>query len=437
MNTPLLPPIDVHPGLVLLFAESVAREPADDFLRAFHARVGNHPAVGVLDFRALKAGGFPLNDGGPLPRSQFERWLADRAAQCLRASGAIRAARGRFLVTVVSLLCEEPSRRHSIAVLPYIDSALRRIGLPAGLEPSILGVSVLPERWTALQAAGLFAWLKEFHGVLGVDSFIHAANGSKGGEAGNGANGAAGNGGGQANVSGEVPAAEHEPDARAEAAGTLGTSGGNGRGPALRRAAPPRYTAAVMVGRARAADYEVEEARSDPDRALARAAGEFVAACQCTQVVDWLQGAERGRRRGPAFHAFGISPLTPEVEVGAQVELSQVLWPVSLADHRRNGRTVTRALVGDAIHSEPFLEEWERVPSVASPGRPDRSWLLRVAGGLHPADVIRAEEWRTRYLSLPEARRRSLHGIPGAEAWPDPFERDTAPGRPPQPGIAL
>ncbi|HEX6040231.1 hypothetical protein [Longimicrobium sp.] len=355
----------VHPGLVLLVAEPVARQPADEFLRALRARLGDNPTVGVLDFRELRAGGFPPAPASFLGQVKFERWLADRATDVLRASGAVRSAHGKFLVTVVGLLCEESSRRYSVSVLPYIQNAFRRIALPAGIEPSIVGVSVLPERWTSLEAAGLFAWLKEFNGALRL-------------------------------------------------AGRPGM---------------PRYTMATVIARARATDRDEEEAVTEPETELARAAAEFTAACHTSGVVDWARANERGRANGTHFHTYGITSLS-ESDLRVQVELSQVLWPVLRDVRPRSGRAVTRALVGASDFAEPYLEGWERIPAARVAG--GRAWLLRMAAGLQPEDLIGAEEWRFRYDRLPVATRASLHGIHEALDWPDPLTRP-APASTPQP----
>lgn len=349
---PTLP--GVHPGLVLVLAEPVARRAADEFLGAFRQRLQEHPAVAVLDWRDLESGGFPPARGSFLGQIRFERWLADRAKEVLRAPGAVRNARGRFLVTVVALLSEEPARRHSVAILPYVQNALGRLLLPT-LEPSIVGVSVLPERWSSREAAELYAWLKEFGGVL-----------------------------------------------RAQDHPTI-----------------PRYTLATVIGRARAADPETAAPRTDPEAELARAAGEFVAACQTSGLVDWVRAAERGRPERPHFHSYGIAPLD-NTEQRIQAELSDVLWPVLRDVRPRSGRAVLRALVGEARFAEPYLEAWERVPAAPSTAG-ERAWLLRMAGGLDPADVLGAEEWRFRYERLPESVRSVLHGIPEAVAWPDPL----------------
>lgn len=347
----------VHPGLVLLLAEAVARGPADEFMRAFRTRLGEHPAVSVLDFRELRAGGFPPEPGSFLGQVKFERWLADRAAEILSASGAVRSAGGRFTITVVGLLGEAPSRRYSISVLPYIQNAFRRMMLPADMEPSIMGVSVLPERWTSLEAAGLYAWLKEFSGVLCLPPHP-------------------------------------------------GT---------------PRYSMATVIGRAHATDRESREPRTDPDVELARAAAEFTAACQTSGVIDWVRANERGRTNERHFHAYGITALT-EAEVRVQVELSRVLWPVLRDLRPRSGRAVMRALVGAAPFAEPYLEGWERVPAAPTTST-QHAWLLRLAGGLTPADLIGAEEWQFRYDRLPIGTRAALHGIPQALDWPDPLAR--------------
>jgi hypothetical protein len=359
----------VHPGLVLLLAEPVVRGPADEFIRAFRARLGDHPAVRVLDFRELRSGGFPPEQGSFLGQVKFERWLADRAAEVLSVSGAVRSARGRFLVTVVGLLSDEPSRRYSISVLPYIQNAFRRMMLPADIEPSIVGVSVLPERWTSLEAAGLFAWLKEFSGVL------------------------------------RLPA----------------------------RPGTPRYTMATVIGRARATDRDADEPHTNPDVELARAAAEFTAACHTSGVVDWVRANERGRTNEKHFHTYGIAALT-EAELRVQVELSRVLWPVLRDLRPRSGRAVTRALVGGAEFAEPYLEGWDRVPAAPTTST-ERAWLLRLAGGLEPADLIGAEEWRFRYERLPLGTRASLHGIAQALDWPDPLARPvtTTPTAEPEP----
>lgn len=345
----------VHPGLVLLMADPVARGPADEFLRTLRARLGDAPAVRVLDFRELRSGGFPPERGSFLGQMKFERWLGERVADALGAPGAVRSARGRFLVTIVGLLCEESARRHSVGILPYVQSAFRRLMPAAGIDPAILGVSVVPERWTSLEAAGLYAWLKEFSGVL----------------------------------------------RRAPRPGT------------------PRYTLATVIARACATDRDVREPQTPPDIELARSAAEFTAACQTSGVVDWIRAGDRGRMDDMRFHAYGIAPLT-DSELRVQVELSRVLWPVLRDLRPRSGRLVARALVGRAQFAEPFLEGWERVPA-SPPPAVERAWLLRMARGLSPSDLVGAEEWKFRYDRLPLAARISLHGITEALEWPDPL----------------
>jgi hypothetical protein len=258
-------------------------------------------------------------------------------------------------VTVVAPLCEEPARRYSVAILPYVQNAFRRMMLPASLEPSIVGVSVLPELWSSREAAELFAWLKEFGGVLRAQD----------------------------------------------------------------RPASPRYTLATVIGRARATDPETDAPSTDPNVELARAAAEFAAACQTSGLVDWVRDTERGRPGRPHFHSYGITPLDdPEQRI--QAELSEVLWPVLRDVRPRSGRAVLRALVGSARFAEPYLEAWERVPAVPV-ATGERAWLLRMAGGLDPADLLGAEEWRFRYERMPASVRSALHGIPEAVAWPDPL----------------
>jgi hypothetical protein len=354
MSTFQPPPSGVHPGLVLVLGEPVARGPADEFLAAFRRRLGAHPSVAVLDWRDLVDGGFPPPHGSFMRRMRFERWMADRVDEVLAAAGAVRNARGRFLVTVVGLLSEAQSRRHAVEVLPYVHFAFPRINA-AGLEPTLVGVTALPQRWSALQAAELFAWLKEFSGVL------------------------------RANPHPGVP----------------------------------RYTLATLIGRARALDREEEEPKTDADVELARAAAEFAAACHTSALVDWVRGTERGRPGAPHFHSYGIMPLN-EAEARVQAELSQVLWPVLRDLRPRSGRAVLRALVGGADFAEPYLEAWERIPT-APAGDRARAWLLRMAGGLDPADVVGAEEWRSRYLRMPADLRAALHGVPEAAGWPDPL----------------
>lgn len=354
MSTFEPPPSGVNPGLVLVLGEPVARGPVDAFLTTFRRRLGGHPAVTVLDWRDLAEGGFPPPHDSFMRRMRFERWVADRVDEVLAASGAVRNARGRFLVSVVGLLSEARSRRHAVEVLPYLHFAFPRIN-SAGLEPTLVGVTALPQRWSALQAAELFAWLREFSGVL---------------------------------------RAKPHPGV-------------------------PRYTLAMLIGRGRALDRDEVEPKTDADVELARAAAEFAAACHSSALVDWVRGTERGRPGAPHFHSYGILPLS-EAEVRIQAESSQVLWPVLRDHHPRSGRAVLRALVGGADFAEPYLEAWERIPTApAADGA--RAWLLRLAGGLDAADVVGADEWRSRYLRLPPELRVALHGVPEAAGWPDPL----------------
>jgi hypothetical protein len=157
--------VSAHPGLVLVLAEPSRTGAGSVVLRRLAEGLDGAPAVRVLDLTELRRLGLAAPELGPLARTSFERALAERICESLRsAHGA--AEHHRFVIGIVALLEDAVAARHAVALIPYLEGALARVALPRGTEPALVAVHVLRDRWTPLEAAGLYAWLKEFGAAL-------------------------------------------------------------------------------------------------------------------------------------------------------------------------------------------------------------------------------------------------------------------------------
>ena len=257
-----------QPGLVCVLAESTTHgSPGPVFVRTLKRSLGDAPTVAILDLAELRRAGLPGKSAGALDRLRFENEIASRAAECLRAAEGAEATRSRFLVVIVAFLNELVARQHAVALLPLVEGALRRIAFPRSVEPSIVGIHLLPDRWTALEGASLFAWLKEFHYALRLSA------------------------------TGQVPARS--------------------------------YAMAAAIGRSDTDSAGTGHRLGYGEDEMASAAAEFVAASLHCRVLDEVLAARRGRKRQARFDAFGIEPLNGDDSFDEAVARSRVLWPVA------------------------------------------------------------------------------------------------------------
>lgn len=356
----------VLPGLTLLLARPVPGSAAAAFRELIRARLGQGSGSVVLDQDLLERSGMAA--GGPFSRANFERWLAWQALEALRAGGAERRVRARFPIFVVGFLTEPLMRRGALELPAQLSAALGRITLPRGMEPLPIALWLLPDRWTPLQGAELFAWLKEFAGALDT--------------------------------------AGEELEAR--------------RG----------YTLNLVLGRSEIHGPESGGVLNHSDHALALRAAEFITACHTTRALDWALAVGRGMHRHGRFHSLGIAPLPPPAQRGGRDALaqallgSQVLWPTESPTHH-SVAWVGRAVIGVRVDDPPEepLEGWDRVTPIEEAVDPPGRWLCRLAFGLEPRDLLGAEDWRGHYRRLPTERRRELHGVPTGAELPDPLAR--------------
>lgn len=359
-----VPAATVLPGLTLLLARPAPGDAGAAFAERLEERVGRNAGAVLLDLDTLERAG--LTRTGPLGRASFEHWLSIRAHEAIRASTSGEGGWARFPVFVVGSLNEPLARKHGLGLPERLRAAIARIPLPRGVEPLPIGIWLVPGRWTPLEGAELFAWLKEFAATL----------------------------------------AKLDEDAAHE------------RGYALN----------LLLGRSDVDAPASTGALSRPDHDLAARAAEFVAACHRCRTLDWVLAAGRGRHRHDRFHALGIAAIATDEgrdETSALADAkarSRILWPTSTPT-TPSDEWIARAILG--ARAAP-LDGWDRVAPLGRMSPPDR-WLCRLAFGLDVRDVVGALDWRAHYRRLPEALRRELHAEPDAAHLPDPLERPEAP----------
>lgn len=363
-------PAPVLPGLTLLLSRSVPGSAGAAFVKTLEARVGRDSGAVVLHRDALERNG--VSRTGPLGRASFERWLSERALAALRRGTVGAEGRARFPIFVVGSLDEALARRHGMELPERLRGAIGRISLPRGVEPLLVGIWLLPDRWTPLEGAELFAWLKEFAASL-ADM-------------------------------------ERESERR--------------RG----------YTLDLVLGRSDVQAPAVPGRLSRPDHDLATRAAEFVAACHACRTLDWVLAAGRGLHHHGRFHSLGITWMGATAShadpgtVTDALDRSQVLWPTAAPTERRD-EWVARAVLGvgtdDPLAAQ--LEGWDRVALLLPATSRFGAWLCRLAFGLNARDLIGCENWRAHYRRMPAELRRELHSSAAASELPDPLERPAPP----------
>lgn len=335
------------------------------FVDTLEARLGEDRAAGILDLDLLERNGLERN--GPFSRANFERWLAEQALEAVRAGAADSESRTRFPIFVVGALDQSLPRRSGLGLPARIRRALGRITLPRGVEPLPVAIWTLPERWTPLQGAELFAWLKEFTAALGAPdvtsqefslSLLLGRSGLHAPEAGD--------------------CLSHSDHGLA------------------RQAA--EFIAACHT--TRALDWALAAGRGLHRRGRFYSLG----------IAPIAQGHTGDD--GPWLTARRQSP---------------VLWPTSPPTNAREER-VAHGLLGIRHHAltPEALHGWERVPPIDDGADPSRQWLCRLAFGLEPRNLLGAADWREHYLRLPVERRRELHSVADAADWADPLDSPTA-----------
>jgi hypothetical protein len=336
------------------------------FRKTVEARLGRGRGAVVLDHDLLERNG--IAGTGPLARVKFERWLAGQGLDALRAGAGEAQRWTRLPVFVVGALEEPLTRRAGLALPERVFAALGRIPLPRGVEPLPVAIWMLPERWTPLQGAELFAWLKEFSAAL--------------------------------------------------AAAGEGLAAGRG------------YALNLVLGRSDVHDEGSGAVLNYTDQALALRAAEFVAACHTGRTLDWALAAGRGVHRQGRFHSLGIAPLAPESlgdgrgALERALERSRVLWPTAVPA-RTHSEWVGCAVIG-ARRDDPLpesLDGWNRVAPIEGGASPPGCWLCRLAFGLEPRDLLGAEDWRRHYSGMPSRHRGGLHAEAARAELPDPLGR--------------
>ena len=359
-----------QPALVLLLSDLLGSESARAFARDIRAAAPAGATVEVLDAARLRAWGFDPHGGppGPFARALSERELAGTITRLLERAPLEQSA--RFPVFLVGFLGERGVARAALAPLAPIAGALTRVGFPRGVDPAIVGLWLLPARWTPLEAAALYAWLTELSAAVW-------------------------------------------------ATGPASSDG-------------PGYDATFIVGRSALHERANGPAPMLDDEAAAGVAASWVGCCVATRLLDWVLEGDRGvRPAGPAA-AFGIAEAEVSAlrrggpDLQQAVGQSAVLWP-STPHARLHALGPPRRAVAGVDGAEPrtawsaALAGWDAIPPVGQPGEP-RAWLVQLAAGLGPAEIGGALEWRTSYLSLSKEERRALHGIPAAVGWEDPLD---------------
>jgi len=359
------PTSSVFPGLTLLLARAVTGSAAATIVDVLETRLGGGRAAVVLDLDLLERNG--LEREGPFSGANFERWLADHALEALRSSAIRSETRTRFPVFVVGALEEPFPRRAGLGLPTRIRRALGRLAMPRGLEPIPVAIWTLPDRWTPLLGAELFAWLKEFAAVLGAPegsshdyalSFILGRSG------------------------------HHAP--------ALGDRLSHSDHALAERVA--EFIAACHT--TRVLDWVFAAVRGLQRR------GRFCSLGIAPVTVEGRPGDEE-----PWLRALNESAI---------------LWPTSPPAHAREER-VAHGLLG-VRHNASVPERfhgWERISPVDDAAVPSTPWICRLGWGLEPRNLLGASNWREHYLRLPIERRRELHVMRGAVDWADPLDAPT------------
>ncbi len=260
---------EFQPGLVLALTSPGAGSPGALFTQTLRARLDDNPAVDILDLPRLRELSLPSRGAGLLAQADFERELAAGIVRCLRAASGSRLARTRFVLLVVAFLSEPEARKASVALLPRLNGALQRVAFPPWVEPVVVGIHILPDRWSPVEGAGHFAWLKEFSHALRRGRDQSTAGGMRG------------------------------------------------------------YGLAALLGRSDADVPKGGRSLNFSDHQLAAAAAEFVAASLCSRSLDWILTATRGRQDlSGLFVSFGVTAVSPPQLPESLVTHSRVLWPV-------------------------------------------------------------------------------------------------------------
>jgi len=359
--------LEAQPGLVLLLSDLLESDAARAFERALRSRIDPPEGVALIDAARLRAWGFTRGIPGAFTRMRLERELVRAAAAKLDNAVVDRAS--RFPVVLVGFLSDADACASAMAVLPPLLSALDRIAFPRGLEPVIVGLWVIPPAWTRVDAARLYAWLKEI-----------------------------------------APAAWTPADAE-----------------------PPiaAYDATFILGRSAAHEEARASSPILGEVDAAAVAAEWVACCFRTRLLDWTLQAARGTTARSAPGAIGIARVeSTTLECGGSAldraaELSGVLWPGTPSTVVRPPTGVRRGVAGvtgmAAEAASHRLADWDHIAPIGRDGC-DGAWLVQFAPGLRPDEIGAAPDWRECYLSLPLPKRRRLHGVPAAAEWPDPLE---------------
>ena len=357
-----------HPALVLLLADPTAGRPARAFVDALDERLGGG-SYRVLPLAELRRAGLEATAASALRRIELERFLAREIAALVGGPGAL-APRARMNVFIVGGLSEPWGRRHAYTLPLIIGGALSRVALPRAMHPTLVGVWSLPAVWSPADGAELFAWLKEFARAVRPWHDDAAGHGS----------------------------------ADAMAAG---------------------YTLATVIGRSDAHERALGRAVPLDDAGLLATAAELVAACCSSRLIDWALALRRGRMDATGFSAFGIEARATggfpvAWEAGAPEGESRILWPVDPPARTERTLVAHRAIAGMGVEPGGTREEWDVVEATGAAST--MGWLVQMAHGLDPSELLGARHWRRFYTLLAEEQRRAAHTVPEALAWPDPLE---------------
>jgi hypothetical protein len=241
------------------------------------------------------------------------------------------------------------------------------------MHPTLVGVWSLPAVWSPADGAELFAWLKEFARAV-------------------------------------RPARHDSPGGADAGAATTLTAG---------------YTLATVIGRSDAHERALGRAVPLDDAGLLAKAAELVAACCSSRLIDWALALRRGRMDATGFSAFGIEAratggVPPAWDAGAPEGESRILWPIDPPARSDRALVAHRAVAGMGVEPGGPRAEWDVVEATGAAST--MGWLVQMAHGLEPSELLGARHWRRFYTLLAPEQRRAAHTVPEALAWPDPLE---------------